>query len=281
MDVFDLPAVDDLVKAAVAEDLGAGDITTWLTVPADIRGRAEIRAKEAAVIAGMPLIRKVCAVAGARIDVQERIVDGARVAPGEVLATLAGAARALLAIERVTLNFLQHLSGIATLTARFTAAVSGYQCRIVDTRKTTPGLRVIEKYAVRAGGGFNHRQRLDDGILVKNNHIAAGGGIGAALAAARVAAPHGLKIEVECRTMAEVTEALAAGADIILLDNMPVVQIAEAVRHIAGRAIVEASGGVSLANVRDVAATGVDMISVGALTHSAPAVDLHMTLFLV
>jgi nicotinate-nucleotide pyrophosphorylase (carboxylating) len=279
MDVFDLPAVDELVRTALAEDLGGGDITSRITVPPGTDGRAVISAKEQAVIAGMPLIRKVSDLARG-VDVAERVVDGARVSVGDVLATLRGSAHALLAVERVILNFLQHLSGVATLTAHFVAAVAGSGCRIVDTRKTIPGLRVLEKYAVRVGGGCNHRQRLDDGILVKNNHITAAGGVGPAVAAARLSAPHGLKIEVECRTQAEVSEALAAGAEIILLDNMRVPDLTEAVRQIAGRAVVEASGGISLANVRAVAATGVDIISVGALTHSAPAVDLHMTLHL-
>jgi nicotinate-nucleotide pyrophosphorylase (carboxylating) len=281
MDVFDLAAVDAVVKTALAEDLGAGDLTTRLTVSAERRARAEIAAQEAAVIAGVPLVRKVCDAAGGNIEVRERITDGTRVAGGDVLVTLAGSAHALLATERVILNLLQHLSGVATLTARFVAAVSGSGCRIVDTRKTTPGLRVLEKYAVRVGGGFNHRSGLADGILIKNNHITAAGGVAAAVGAARVGAPHGLKVEVECGTFAEVDEALAAGAEIILLDNMSVETITQAVQRIAGRALVEASGGINLSNVAAVAAAGVDIISIGALTHSARAVDLHMTLFLV
>jgi nicotinate-nucleotide pyrophosphorylase (carboxylating) len=278
--IFDLPAVNALVQAALAEDLGAGDLTTRLTVPAGRRARADISAKENAVIAGVPLIRKVCAAAGGAVEVGERVEDGARVGNGDALATLAGPAQTLLAVERVTLNLLQHLSGIATLTARFVAAVAGCRARIVDTRKTTPGLRVLEKYAVRVGGGFNHRQRLDDGILIKENHIVAAGGLSEAVAAARAGAPHGMKVEVECRTLREVDAALHAGAEIILLDNMSLDQLTQAVRRIAGRAVVEASGGVNLETVRAIAETGVDVISVGALTHSAPAVDLHMLLFL-
>jgi len=281
MDIFDLPAVDTLVRTALAEDLGAGDLTTRLTVPAEKRARAEISAKENAVIAGLPLIRKVCAAVGGKVDVREHVSDGRRVAGGDVLASLAGPAQTLLAGERVILNLLQHLSGVATFTARFVAAVGGSGCRIVDTRKTTPGLRVLEKYAVRVGGGFNHRTGLGDGILIKNNHITAAGGVAAAVGAARVGAPHGLKVEVECASFAEVDEALAAGAEIILLDNMSIDEMTEAVRRISGRALVEASGGVTLNNVAAVATTGVDIISVGALTHSVPAVDLHMTLFLV
>jgi nicotinate-nucleotide pyrophosphorylase (carboxylating) len=268
------------VRTALAEDLGAGDLTSRLTIAADCRARAEIAAKETAVAAGIPLVRKVYAALGGGVDVREALADGARVAGDDVLVTLSGPAHTLLAGERVALNFLQHLSGVATLTARFVTAVTGCGCRIVDTRKTTPGLRALEKYAVRVGGGFNHRQRLDDGILIKNNHVTAAGGVGPAVAAARVGAPHGLKIEVECATQSDVNEALVAGADIILLDNMSVEQITRAVSRISGRAIVEASGGITLDNVRAVAEAGVDIISIGALTHSAPAVDLHMTLLL-
>jgi nicotinate-nucleotide pyrophosphorylase (carboxylating) len=280
MTVCDLPVVDALVRSALTEDLGTGDLTTRLTVAAATRARAIIEAQEPAIIAGVPLIRKVCAVAGADVAVRERVSDGTRVASGDTVAELAGLAYDLLAVERVTLNFLQHLSGIATLTARYVTAVTGCGCRIVDTRKTLAGLRALEKYAVRVGGGYNHRHGLDDGILIKENHIAAAGGLTAAVNAARAAAPHGLKVEVECRTLDEVVEALAAAAEIILLDNMPVDQIGTAVRRIGGRAIVEASGGINEHSVRAVAETGVDIISVGALTHSAPAVDLHMVLSL-
>jgi nicotinate-nucleotide pyrophosphorylase (carboxylating) len=280
MDVFDLPTVTALVSAALAEDLGAGDLTTRLTIDPERRARAEISAKARAVVAGMPLVRKACEAVGGAVSVVERVADGAQVSAGDVLATLVGPAQTLLAVERVTLNFLQQLSGISTLTAQFVAAVYPHRCRIVDTRKTIPGLRVLQKYAVRVGGGFNHRQRLDDGILIKNNHITAAGGIAPAVAAAHAAAPHGVKVEVECSTLEEVDAAVAAQAEILLLDNMSGEQLAEAVQRVAGRAILEASGGITLANVAAIAATGVDIISIGALTHSAPAVDLHMTLFL-
>jgi len=280
MDIFDLIAVDTIVRNALVEDLGKGDLTTRLTVAKDIRARAQIAAKEPAIVAGLPLLHKVCAAVGGGIDVAEVVADGARVTVGGILAGLVGPAHRLLAAERVMLNFLQHLCGVATITNRFVTAVSGCGCRIVDTRKTIPGLRVLEKYAVRVGGGFNHRHGLDDGILIKNNHITAAGGVSAAVAAARAGAPHGLKIEVECSTLGEVGEALAAGTEIILLDNMAPDTIAEAVRRIAGRALTEASGGIGLDNVRAVAEAGVDIISIGALTHSAPAIDIHMTLFL-
>jgi len=276
MEIGDLPAVHDLLRTALAEDIGAGDITTWLTILPSTRAVAEIRAKETLVLAGVPLIRSICTIAAPEVAVDRRCEDGATLAKGDVVASLSGPASALLTIERVTLNLLQHLSGIATLTAQFVAAVHGTKARIVDTRKTLPGLRVLEKYAVRVGGGHNHRQRLDDGILIKNNHITAAGSVTIAVGAALVGAPHGLKVEVECRTLAEVQEALAAGADAILLDNMSVPELKTAVDHIAGRALSEASGGIGLNNARAVAETGVDIISVGALTHSAPAVDLHM-----
>jgi len=280
MDIFDLTSVDTVVRNALAEDLGGGDLTTRLTVAKDTRARAQIAAKETAIVAGLPLIRKVCDAVGGGIDVAELVVDGTRVTTGDVLVVLVGPAHKLLAAERVMLNFLQHLCGVATLTNRFVTAVSGRGCRIVDTRKTLPGLRILERYAVRVGGGFNHRHGLHDGILIKNNHITAAGGVSAAVAAARAGAPHGLKIEVECSTLGEVSEALTAGAEIILLDNMTPDTIAEAVSRIAGRALTEASGGIDLDNVQAVAEAGVDLISIGALTHSAPAVDMHMTLFL-
>ena len=280
MDVCDLPVVRQLIERALAEDVGGGDITTRLTVPADRRARAEIAAKQRAIVAGLPLVSRVCAAVGGDITVVTHVTDGTPVTPGAVLATVSGPAASLLVAERLSLNFLQHLSGIATLTAQFVAAVHGHRCRIVDTRKTTPGLRVLEKYAVRVGGGYNHRTRLDDGILIKDNHITAAGGVRAAVVAARAGAPHGLRVEVECATLADVDEALAGGADAVLLDNMTVDTIAAAVHRIGGRALVEVSGGVNLDTVGAIAATGVDLISVGALTHSAPAVDIHMTLFL-
>ncbi len=280
MNELDVPAVDDLIRTALAEDLGSGDVTTRATMASDRHARAHIRAKQAAVIAGMPLIAKVCQAAGGGVAIDAKITDGATVAKGEVLAELEGSASTLLSVERVILNLLQQLSGVATLTAKFVAAAKGNKARIVDTRKTVPGLRILQKYAVRVGGGANHRFGLSDGILIKNNHITAAGGIGPALAAARARAPHGLRCEIECRTMDEVWLAVAGHADAILLDNMSPAHLREAVTLIAGRAITEASGGVSLDTIAAIAASGVDLISVGALTHSAPAVDLHMLLSL-
>ncbi len=277
MTVFDLPAVTELVERAVAEDLGRGDLTTRLTIGDAVQAKAEIVAKQTGVLAGVPLVAKVFAALGAtHVSIGAHLTDGAVFGVGTRIMSMTGPAADLLAGERVALNFLQHLSGIATLTRQYVEAVAGTRARVVDTRKTTPGLRLLEKYAVRAGGGHNHRLGLDDGVLIKDNHIVAAGGLTAAVERARAGAPHTVKIEVECTTLAEVDEALAARADAILLDNMSREMVASAVAHIAGRAVVEASGGITLATVRAVAETGVDLISVGALTHSAPAVDLSM-----
>lgn len=277
MRIVDLPQVDGLIRAALEEDLGRGDVTTRLTVPSGLRATATVLAKQDGVAAGLPLIARVFAVMGAQaVRVDECAHDGDAFTTGTVLATVAGPAEDLLVGERLSLNLLQRLSGVATLTRRFVDAVAGTRTRVVDTRKTTPGLRALEKHAVRMGGGHNHRAGLDDGILIKDNHITAAGGVAAALAAARAGAPHGLRIEIECAAIAQVDEALANGADAILLDNMTPAQLTEAVRRVAGRALTEASGGVTLQTVRAVAESGVDLISVGALTHSAPAVDISM-----
>lgn len=280
MDVFDLPGTDHLLRTALAEDLGDGDVTTRSTVPADRRAKAEVRAKAEAVLAGLPLLPRIAALAGGGVDIDFERTDGDRVGPGDVLARLRGPATTLLGIERLLLNLLQQLSGVATLTAAYVEAIAGTGARIVDTRKTVPGLRALQKYAVRVGGGYNHRHNLADGLLIKNNHITAAGGVRAAVRAARSRAPHVLRVEIECTTRTEVDEALAAGAEVLLLDNMSVEELRDTVRHVAGRALLEASGGVQLDTVRAIAATGVDLISVGALTHSAPAVDLHLRLAL-
>jgi len=277
MTVFDLPAVRALIDAALAEDIGRGDLTTQLTVPSELRATAAIVAKQDGVLAGAPLVDRIVAAVGAcDAVITHHASDGAAFAAGARLISIEGGAADLLVAERTALNFVQHLCGVATLTRRFVDAVAGTRARVVDTRKTTPGLRALEKYAVRASGGYNHRLGLDDGILIKDNHILAAGGVAAAVTAARRGAPHTTRVQIECASLAQVDEALAAGADAILLDNMSVEQLAAAVRRIAGRAVVEASGGVTLATIRDIAQTGVDLISVGALTHSAPAIDLSM-----
>jgi nicotinate-nucleotide pyrophosphorylase (carboxylating) len=278
MDIFQHTAVEALIRAALAEDIGRGDLTTRLTVAPGVAGRAEIVAKQAGVMAGGPIVGAVFAALGSSANVDLLVDEGAAFGAGTVLARLDGPAADLLAGERVALNFLQRLCGVATTARRYADAVAGTGARVVDTRKTTPGFRVLEKYAVRMGGCSNHRGGLDDGILIKENHITAAGGVAAAVHAARAGAPHTVKVEIECTNMAEIDAALGAAADAILLDNMTVEQIRAAVRHIAGRVAVEASGGVTLDNVRAIAECGVDLISVGALTHSVAAIDLSMRL---
>jgi nicotinate-nucleotide pyrophosphorylase (carboxylating) len=269
-----------LVARALAEDLGEGDVTAEAVVPADARARATITQKQAGALFGFDAAEEAFIQAGAtsfdRLVVEGQWRDDVPAAAARV----AGPARALLAAERTALNFLGHLSGIATLTARFVRAVEGSGARILDTRKTTPGLRRLEKAAVAAGGGTNHRMGLHDAFLIKENHIAAAGGLGAAVKAARDSRPE-LPLEAECRDLAEVGEALDAGAARLLLDNMSLDLLGQAVDLAAARderPQLEASGGVTLDNVADVAATGVDFISVGALTHSAPALDVSMAM---
>jgi nicotinate-nucleotide pyrophosphorylase (carboxylating) len=270
--------ISELVRAALAEDLGAGDVTSEAIVPADAVARARIVQKQPGVIFGLEIAAEVFAQAGAP-GLEPLAEEGVwrDEVPADV-ASVAGPARAVLAAERTALNFLAHLSGIATLSARFAEAVAGSGAQVLDTRKTTPGLRRLEKAAVAAGGARNHRLGLDDAVLIKENHVAIAGGISAAVAAARAAQPS-LEVEVECRDLAELAEALAAGADRVLLDNMDPDELRASVAErdrSSSDAKLEASGGISLANVAEIAATGVDFISVGALTHSAPALDLSM-----
>jgi nicotinate-nucleotide pyrophosphorylase (carboxylating) len=269
--------VQELIDRALAEDVGAGDVTTDALVPPDARARARIVQREPGVVAGL----RVAEAVFRRVDPELRWHPHAR--EGEwreagLVAEIAGSAGSILRGERVALNFLGRLSGIATLTARFVAAVEGTGARILDTRKTTPGLRTLEKGAVKAGGGANHRFGLFDAVLIKENHIAAAGGVRVAVDRARAAARDGMLLEVECTSLEEIDEALAAGATRLLLDNMGTEEMAEAVRRVAGRAELEASGGVTLDTVRAIAETGVEYISVGALTHSAPALDLSLEL---
>jgi nicotinate-nucleotide pyrophosphorylase (carboxylating) len=270
----------ELVARALAEDAAGGDLTSEAVVPAEARARARIVQKQPGVLFGLEPAAATFAQAGAE-GFDALVIEGQwrDAVPAEVVAAT-GSARSLLLAERTALNFLGHLSGIATLTARFVEAVRGTGVAILDTRKTTPGLRALEKAAVAAGGGRNHRSGLDAAILIKENHVALAGGLGAAVERARAAQPD-LEVEVECRDRTEVAEALAAGAQRLLLDNMGEADLRAAVaeRDTAGAgALLEASGGVTLANVAAVAATGVDMISIGALTHSAPALDLSMLL---
>lgn len=267
---------EPVLRQALAEDIGAGDITTLLTVPEERAARAEMIAKAEGIVAGLPIAEAAFRIVEPSVVWEASFQDGQRVGPGDVLATLTGPARGLLTAERVALNFAQHLSGVATLTMRFVTLIAGTRAKIVDTRKTTPGLRTLEKYAVRCGGGSNHRFGLADAVLIKDNHIAAGGGVAATVWRARELAPHTMRVEVECKTLAQVDDAVAAGPDIILLDNMNNEMLREAVQRIAGRALTEASGGVNLQTVAAIAKTGVDLISVGALTHSAPALDISL-----
>jgi nicotinate-nucleotide pyrophosphorylase (carboxylating) len=281
MSVFGRGGVRRLIRLALEEDVGRGDVTTAATVSAATGAVGRIVSRQAMVVAGLPIVSAIVEEAGIEPPEFEVLCrEGLAVEPGTVLGELHGRAGGLLTIERVTLNFLQRMCGIATVTRRYVEAVVGTHAKIVDTRKTVPGWRLLDKYAVVAGGGTNHRFGLDDGVLIKDNHIVACGGIRAAIGRARANAPHLLRVEVECETLAEVDEALGAGVDAILLDNMTPSELRVAVGRIGGRAIVEASGGITLQTVSEVAKTGVDFISVGALTHSAAAADLSLDLTL-
>jgi nicotinate-nucleotide pyrophosphorylase (carboxylating) len=270
--------LSQIIHAALAEDVGQGDVTTAATVAADQAGRARIIVKEPGemVFCGGFMFEQVFKLTGSEPQIIALAPDGARLARKTLAAEIEGRLAGLLIGERVALNFVQLMSGIATVTRRYVDAIAGSRSRIIDTRKTHPGLRALEKYAVRCGGGANHRFGLDSGVLIKENHIAAAGGLRPALERARALAPHTFRIEIECETLSQVEEALAAGANSILLDNMTLDQMRQA-RSIADDAVIlEASGGITLDSVRAVAETGVDLISIGALTHSVSAVDLSM-----
>lgn len=268
----------EIVDRALLEDIGRGDLSAEATVPPDRMGKARLVAKAAGRIAGLDVASYAFRRIDPQLEIECVVQDGADVKPGDDVMHIRGAARSILSAERVALNFLQRLSGIATATAAAVRATQGTRAIIVDTRKTTPGLRVLEKYAVRVGGGRNHRFGLDDAVMIKENHITAAGGIAQAVRAARAYLGHMHKIEVEVETLEQVDEALAAGADAILLDNMDLEAMGQAVHRIAGKAIVEASGGIRPETVADVARTGVDVISLGWITHSAPALDLSLLL---
>ncbi len=270
------PELGSLAVALLKEDVGRGDLTTQSVVAPDAEGRARIEAREAAVVAGLDVARAVFdAAADEPIGWQPKSSDGAEVAAEDVLVVVEGSLASILTAERTALNLLAHLSGVATATRRFVSAIDGCRAKITDTRKTTPGLRALEKYAVSVGGGTNHRFGLDDGILIKDNHIAAAGGVGSAIAKAQ-RAPHTLRLEIEVQDLAELEEAIAGGADVVLLDNMEPEDVAAAVRLASGRVILEASGGITLENVRAYADSGVDLISVGAITHSSQSIDLSL-----
>jgi nicotinate-nucleotide pyrophosphorylase (carboxylating) len=268
---------EHIVRNALTEDIGTGDITTEATVSSAVTAQASLVAKSPLVLCGVDVARTAFLLVDPSLEYEEIVPDGILLAgEREEIAIVTGSASSILTAERVALNFLQRLSGVSTMTAAFVQAVAGTCAKIVDTRKTTPGMRVLEKYAVAVGGGSNHRFGLADGVLIKDNHIIVAGGISNAILGARRTAPHTLRVEVEVKELSQIDEALSGGADIILLDNMSVEQLKEAVAKIDGRAITEASGGVNLSTVRAIADSGVDLISVGALTHSAPASDISL-----
>ncbi|QOS98548.1 carboxylating nicotinate-nucleotide diphosphorylase [Brevibacterium sp. JNUCC-42] len=260
------------------EDVGHGDITTMTTISSDEKGLGILYAKESGIIAGLDIAEQVFHTVDHELDFQRRVSEGSQVKKGDVIAEVAGSVQAILVGERLALNLLQRLSGIATRTQLFVNAIKHTKARVVDTRKTTPGLRLLEKYAVRVGGGHNHRFALYDAVMIKDNHSKGAGGIKEAVMEAREAIPHTMKIEVEAESLKQVHEALSAGADIIMLDNMSCEMMREAVQIIQGKAIIEASGGVTLEMVSAIAETGVDVISVGGLTHSVTSLDISLDL---
>lgn len=267
---------DRIIRAALEEDIGAGDLTTDLIVDPGRKATASLLAKEELVLAGLAVFSRVFEILSTDMRFVYSFSDGQSVPAGSEICRLSGPVSAILTAERTALNFLQRMCGIATLTRRFVEKCSGGKARIIDTRKTAPGLRVFDKYAVRMGGGFNHRFGLGDGILIKDNHIAAAGSIGAAVARVRENAPHTLRVEVEVVDLAGLREAMEAGADVVLLDNMEPALMREAAEIAGGRVLLEASGGIHLGNVAEIAATGVDLISSGALTHSPKAMDISL-----
>lgn len=275
MELLNPQQYDHIIQRGLMEDAPGGDVTTVGLFDENETGGGRFIAKAAGVMAGLDVARRVFTTLQANFEFDAKTRDGAAVKAGDVIATLHGRKRALLTGERLALNLLQRMSGIATMAAAFVAAVSGLPVTILDTRKTAPGLRVLDKYAVRCGGATNHRLTLSDLAMIKDNHIKLAGGIGPAVARVRAKVPH-VKIEVETESLDDVRAAIAAGADIIMLDNMPIEMMREAVKYIAGQARIEASGNVSLANVRSIAETGVDFISIGALTHSVKALDISL-----
>lgn len=276
--MLDFRLIDPLIELAFTEDIGIGDVTTESTVPPCQQGLGTILAKTDGVIAGLPIAQRVFEKIDSHLEFRLLVVDGDYVESMTPIARVEGSAKSILTGERTALNFLQRLSGTATLTSQFVEATAKYNVKIVDTRKTTAGWRTIQKYAVRIGGGHNHRFGLYDGVLIKDNHIVAAGGIAKAVERARAVAPHTMKIEIEVDSLDQMEEAVAAGADIILLDNMPVNFMKAAVGEIGNDALTEASGGITLDQAEAVAATGVDLISVGALTHSAMPLDIGLDL---
>ena len=273
---MNLALLHNELLAMLREDIGSGDITAAATIPADARASAQYRSKQSLIVAGIPVVQEMVKLADPQLDFKALSNDGASISSGTAMAEIRGSARSILTVERTSLNILQHLCGIATLTRKYVERVAGTQARIIDTRKTVPGLRVLEKYAVTCGGGTNHRMGLFDGVLIKNNHLAFHSSIAQAMQEARRQVGHLVKIEVEVRSLDELQGAIDAGADVILLDNFNPGQTRKAVEVTRGRIPLESSGGITLETVRSFAETGVDYISVGALTHSAPAADIHL-----
>ena len=273
---MDYIGLDDFLLSALKEDVGTGDITTNCCIPVGNSSEAFFIAKEDGVICGIDIAQRVFNLVDEKITLIPKIKDGTSVKRGDIIAEVIGPSRGILTGERVALNLMQRLSGTATATAKAVSSVAGTSAKIVDTRKSTPGLRVLEKHAVRVGGGHNHRFNLSDGVLIKDNHIAAAGGLAAAVNAARAAVPHVMKIEVETETLDEVRQALEAGADIIMLDNMSIDLMAQSVALIGGKALAEASGNMGEKDLLEVAKTGVDYISIGALTHSVKSLDISL-----
>ena len=274
--MIDPLVVEEIIDRALAEDIGFCDLTSELVIPAEARAELALNARQDIVVAGLDVAARVFRRRVPECRVELRVRDGERVKAGAAMGRVEGPARGLLAVERTALNFLQHLSGIATLTAQYAERVAGTRAVLIDTRKTIPGLRALEKHAAHLGGARNHRLRLDDGVLIKDNHISVCGSLTAAVERARAGAPVLTKIEVECDTLDQVGEAIGAGADMILLDNMGLEEMRQAVALSGGRVPLEASGGVRLENIRAIAETGVDFISVGRITQSAPAVDIGL-----
>ena len=274
------PEIESIIDRALAEDLGTGDATTDALISSELKGQSEILAKAVGVLAGIDVTLAVFKRVDRSVETKALLRDGTTLQAGDVVASVEGRLSSILKAERTALNFLQRLSGISTETSKYVQAVAWYQTRIIDTRKTTPGLRTLEKYAIRVGGGFNHRRNLGDGVLIKDNHIQAlrneGLDLGATIARARAKAPHMLKVEVEVEDLDQVKEALEGGADILMLDNMGVREMSEAVELARGKAVTEASGGINWDTLCSVAATGVDLISVGALTHSVKSLDMSL-----
>ncbi len=268
--------IDKIVEQALLEDIGTGDITSESIVPYDLKVKGIIKTSEEGVVAGLDIIYLVFKKLDPEICFQSKIKDGKNILPGEVLAKISGSARTILKGERVALNFLQRMSGIATITSKFCQQVKDFPVRIIDTRKTTPGLRILEKYAVRMGGGYNHRFGLYDAVLIKDNHIVVAGGIKSAVNSVQKQISHTVKIEVEVENLSQLQEALKVQVDIIMLDNMDLETMKEAVKIVKGKTLIEASGEITLEKARKIAQIGVDLISVGALTHSVKALDINM-----